>query len=215
MAATSILQQPNKVTTSGNYFIKATSDLGCSIVKTVKATVNPNPDFTITDPLPVNYPITIVDVTSSFTAVTGTTFTYWQDKQATKRLGNPKAIDKSGTYYIKAMNEFQCSLIKPVIVKIIPSADPVVFAPNAFSPNKDGLNDFFRIKVLGEITIRSLKVYNRWGQIIFNSTDLEKGWNGKFLGIEQPSDTYVWVLEGYDQYYKKIVTKKGAIILVR
>lgn len=214
-AATLSLPQPNAVTISGNYFIKANSDLGCAIIKPVIATVKPNPVFTVTDPAPVTYPVTTVNITKSIVPVNGITFTYWQDKQATKKLGSPAVIDKSGTYYIKAVNQFQCSVINPVNVKIIPSPDPIIFAPNAFSPNKDGVNDVFRIKILGEITVRSLKVYNRWGQVVYNSADIEAGWNGKAQGIEQPTAAYIWMLDGYDEYYKKRIGAKGIVTLIR
>ena len=215
-AATINLTQPKAVTSDGTYFIKASSPLGCSVIKPVTVTINPKPVFTVTDPAPVNYPVLTVDITHAVAPAAGIVLTYWRDSLGTKKLLNPTAIDKSGTYYIEATNFYPCSAIHPVVVKIIPSPEPIIYVPNAFTPNSDGLNDMFKIKILGEITVRSFKVYDRMGQMIFSTSDPEnKGWNGKFKGIDQPTAVYVWVLDCYDDYYQKSFKRKGVITLVR
>ncbi len=214
-AATNSLQQPNAIINTGTYYIKATTQDGCSMVRSVNVTINPIPDFTVTDPEPINYPIINVDITRAVVPVNNLVYTYWKDSLATKSLPNPTVVNKRGRYFIKATNQYGCSRIQAVNVIIIPSLTPIIFAPTAFTPNSDRLNDTYRIKVLGEITIKSFKIYNRWGQVVYNSIDFEDGWDGKLNQIEQPGGAYVWILEGYDEYYKKVVNAKGLITLIR
>jgi gliding motility-associated-like protein len=214
-AATISLTNANAITLSGLYYIKATHVSGCSIIKPVTVTINPVPVFTVRNPSPVKFPVTIVDITTSVSPDNSLVFSYWLDSTTRKRVANPEAVDKRGTYYVKGTNIYGCSMVKPINVVIIPSTDPVIYAPNAFTPNNDGLNDMFKIKALGELTIHHFKIYNRWGQVIFNTADISNSWNGKFTGNDQPMGTYIWYLDGYDEYYKKNFTKNGAVTLVR
>ncbi|MGZ5283434.1 MAG: T9SS type B sorting domain-containing protein [Bacteroidia bacterium] len=69
---------------------------------------------------------------------------------------------------------------------------PVTYIPNVFTPNNDGMNDEFRI--VGKDMNRSqLLIYNRWGQCIFESNDIWKGWDGKWLGETCSNDSYFWI----------------------
>jgi len=78
-----------------------------------------------------------------------------------------------------------------------------VFAPNAFTPNNDAVNDKFRLIADGEqelVTVKHLKIYNRWGEKVFegSGTVPEVAWDGTHDGKPAPSDVYVWVAEvGY------------------
>lgn len=209
------LQNPSAVMQSGTYYITGTSDTGCSISHPISVTINPVPVFTVTDPKPVKFPVTTIDITSAVQPTSGIIFSFWQDSLAQKPVASPSVIDKAGTYYIKGTNEYGCSTIQPVKADIIPSPEPVIYAPNAFTPNNDGLNDGFKIKVLGEITIRHFKIFNRWGQVVYDDPDLSHIWNGKYKGEELPMGAYVWALDGYDEYYKRAFTKNGIITLIR
>lgn len=214
-SAANILPQPNAVINTGTYYIKATTTDGCSVIRLVNVTINPIPDFTVTDPAQVNYPVLTVDITRAVVPVNNLVYSYWQDSLATKILPNPTAVNKRGRYFIKGTNQYGCSRVKAVNVSIVPSPTPIIYAPTAFTPNSDRLNDTYRIKVLGEIKINSFKIFNRWGQVVYSSADFEDGWNGKLNQIEQPGGAYVWMLQGYDEYYKKVINAKGLITLIR
>lgn len=214
-AATQLLSNPNTVTSSNTYFIKASSSTGCSIVRPLIATVNPLPDFTVTDPKPVEYPITTIDITTSVNQNVGLNYSYWLDSLTKRPVANPKAMDKRGRYFIRATNEYGCSIIKPVNAVIIPPPAPVIYAPNAFTPNYDGINDVFKIKIIGETSIKTLRIYDRWGQIVYDNADLKKNWNGRQKELELPAGVYVWILEGLDTYFKKPFAHKGLITLVK
>jgi gliding motility-associated-like protein len=85
------------------------------------------------------------------------------------------------------------SLIKERAVKVIGEGE--IAFPNAFTPNEDGINDVFKPVAKGVIEYELL-IYNRWGELIFETTNLEMGWNGKVGGKEAKSDVYVWKAEG-------------------
>ena len=213
--ATTSVTNINSITASGTYYLKATASSGCSIIRPVLVTVNPMPDFVVTDPLPVNYPVQTVDLTTAVNQNTSLLFTYWLDSLTRKPVTNPRTVDKRGRYFVRARNEFGCILIKPINAAIIPPPVPIVYAPNAFTPNNDGLNDLFRIKIIGETTIHFLRIYNRWGQLVYDDPIITRYWNGKLNGIELPLGVYVWLIAGVDIYFKKPFSQKGIVTLIR
>ena len=128
--ATSALASPAAVTTSGTYYIKATTGAGCSHIQPVTVTVNTTPVLAITNPAATCSPST-ADLTA--TAVTagstgGGTLTYWTDAGATSALASPAAVTASGTYYIKATTGAGCSDIEAVMVTV--NTTPVLAITN-------------------------------------------------------------------------------------
>ncbi len=86
--------------------------------------------------------------------------------------------------------------------------------PTAFSPNKDGLNDVFRVKYPFAVKQFSMNIFNQWGQKIFESADITRGWDGTFRGNSLPINSYVWVIQltGDDG---KIQQASGTVTLIR
>ncbi|HWK07496.1 MAG TPA: PKD domain-containing protein [Puia sp.] len=91
---------------------------------------------------------------------------------------------------------------------------PDIFMANAFTPDGNGHNDVFRPVLVGITRLSFFRVYNRWGQMIFATTQPEKGWDGLLHGIRQESGTYVYMVQGVD-YLGKTHFKKGTFILIR
>ncbi len=89
-----------------------------------------------------------------------------------------------------------------------------LYAPNAFSPDGDGVNDFFSIKGQGAENF-SLEVYNRWGQMVYQSDDLNEQWNGEYRGSQVPMGTYVYQVKAINVSGDKTMVKKGSVVLVR
>jgi gliding motility-associated-like protein len=87
--------------------------------------------------------------------------------------------------------------------------------PNVFSPNGDGVNDVFKIKIMGE-ELYELKIWNRWGGLVFESTDPNVMWNGKTnnTGAENPEGTYYYVFK-YKLRTQSEQTVRGTITLLR
>ncbi|MBC7829100.1 MAG: gliding motility-associated C-terminal domain-containing protein [Chitinophagaceae bacterium] len=87
--------------------------------------------------------------------------------------------------------------------------------PNAFTPNADTKNDL--LYPLNAIKAEQLdfKVYNRWGQLVFQTNDWKKGWDGRYNGQLQSSGSYVWILQYTHRDTKQRIQKKGSSFLVR
>ncbi|MCX6182223.1 MAG: gliding motility-associated C-terminal domain-containing protein, partial [Bacteroidetes bacterium] len=111
----------------------------------------------------------------------------WSDGQSGQKI----TVRKGGTYTVDLVSEFGCKASDHVTVsEDCPSS---IFAPNAFTPNNDGTNDVFYIR--GEnIYDFELYVFDRWGEVIFHSTDMNNGWNGKKYNDLRDAqiDVYVW-----------------------
>ena len=89
-----------------------------------------------------------------------------------------------------------------------------VYVPTAFTPNNDGLNDFLRPIVMGIKEIQRFAVFNRWGQLIFDTKTERPGWNGLLMGSPMPSQAVVWMFEGVGVDNKKYI-RKGTSVLIR
>ena len=118
-------------------------------------------------------------------------------------------------YVIIVTDEFGCTRTDtvPVYVRDVICEEPYVFVPNAFSPNGDGKNDilYVRGEVIREV---SFKMYDRWGEKVFETDDLTKGWDGTFRGQPCEPGVYDYHLQvtclGMKRYFKK-----GNVTLLR
>ena len=86
-----------------------------------------------------------------------------------------------------------------------------IFVPNAFTPNRDGKNDSWNIPALSAVPKFEVRVFNRYGQIVFHTRNNNTGWNGKFNGTDQPIGTYVYLINIDNG--KRIM--KGPLMLIR
>jgi gliding motility-associated-like protein len=98
-----------------------------------------------------------------------------------------------------ASNDGGCSVADDISITVVCNGANI-FIPNTFSPNNDGMNDIFYPRGKGVFTIKSFRVFNRWGQEVyealnFNANDPSKGWNGYYNGRPAPADVYVYIIE--------------------
>ena len=130
---------------------------------------------------------------------------------------NEIEINASGTYTAEVSNGFCTSMIS---TKIIEHCEPTFFIPNSFTPNNDELNDYFSPKQSGYFNDYSMEIFNRWGELIYISNDINKGWDGRDLGgVMQEMDAYSYLVE---YSYKDFLTnqlseikKTGSVLLMR
>jgi gliding motility-associated-like protein len=87
-----------------------------------------------------------------------------------------------------------------------------VFVPTAFTPNSDGLNDILRPVLMGIKEIRRFSIFNRWGQLIFETKTDRDGWDGTLQGSPVSSQAVVWMFEGIG-VDNKMYMRKGTSIL--
>ena len=87
--------------------------------------------------------------------------------------------------------------------------------PTAFTPNGDGKNDLFRVLNAVKAENLELLLFNRWGQLVFKTTNWKQGWDGKINGELQATGVYVWLLRYTDRNSKKRIEQKGTVTLIR
>jgi gliding motility-associated-like protein len=113
---------------------------------------------------------------------------------------NPTANPtENTTYYITVSNLFGCKSNDSVIIKIR-CEDSQVFLPNTFTPNGDGINDVLAVRGVGISNILSFRIYNRWGQLIFEkynfaANDYTKGWDGTYLDTPIGNDIFIYTVD--------------------
>ena len=173
------------------FYIRSTAVSGCSLITPVKVSIHPFPVFTVNNPPPTTRPAT-VDLTTTVPFHIAWNYSYWLDEKASKAIVLPKEVSLSGTYYIKALDTASCVTINPVTVIII---DPPIIAPNAFSPNNDGINDTWQIPLLSFYPDCTVDIFNRTGQTVFRSAGYAKPWDGNYNGNPLPVDTYYYIIK--------------------
>jgi gliding motility-associated-like protein len=93
-------------------------------------------------------------------------------------------------------------------------AGPDLYVPNAFTPDDNGINDKLKVKPVGYRSFSYFAIYNRWGQLMFRTTNFNEGWDGKINGQKAEAGTYVYVAAAID-YKGKPLNRKGTFILLR
>ncbi|MDZ4808788.1 MAG: gliding motility-associated C-terminal domain-containing protein, partial [Bacteroidota bacterium] len=88
------------------------------------------------------------------------------------------------------------------------------YMPTGFTPNKDGRNDVLKPLIFGNVIYYRFSIYNRWGQKIFETNDLQKGWDGKLSGTDTDTNVFVWLCT-FQFQGKAIETRKGTAVLIR
>lgn len=122
---------------------------------------------------------------------THTTIFDFGDGTTSDQLYNNHIYSDVGTYnyQLVVMNNFSCS--DTVRSSIVIDSYDAIFIPNSFTPNKDGLNDVFK-PIIPYYKKVILQIFNRWGELIIDTNDIERGWDGKIKGIDAPSETYIY-----------------------
>ena len=103
------------------------------------------------------------------------------------------------TYTVEVSNEGGCNATDQLVVNVLCDGSNL-FVPNTFSPNNDGMNDIFFPRGSGLLNIKKFKIYNRWGELIFEqggfkANDARRGWNGTFRGKQISPDVFVYSIE--------------------
>lgn len=125
---------------------------------------------------------------------------------------------RTTTYTVKAVSAEGCELQDEIVV-FVDCKDGQLFVPNSFTPNGDGENDVFVVHGTGIVQIRSLRIYNRWGNMVFYKqafapNDKAAGWDGTQGGEPLPPDAFVYVME-VECNTGQTLTYKGDVTLIR
>lgn len=132
----------------------------------------------------------------------------WQDGSITSTFN----ITQSGIYWVDVSTA--CGIVSDTIHIDAEDCNCYTYLPNSFSPNKDGINEVFSAVSGCEFSEYNLMVYNRWGMLVFESTDPEKGWNGSIDNINASIGVYNYLFI-YKNVQSKEKRKTGYINLIR
>jgi len=200
------------VVTGNNVTLIATSAQGCvdSITKTITVYPQPVADFSADD-----Y-VAIVGQQVNFNDLTAPNAVSWEwnfgDNSSNALNQNPSHGYNFGgiypvTLFVTDVNGCKDTVMKEITVALPPEV------PTGFSPNGDGNNDIYYV-LGGPFTKCHFRIYNNWGELIFESFDQKAGWDGTYKGAPQPMGVYVWVVdaetENGDGYHKS-----GDVTLLR
>jgi gliding motility-associated-like protein len=208
-------------TTPGNYTIQliASNKLGCSDTATKTIYVTPPPTAA-----PVQNPITInvgssadllMNYTGNITSYTWTPNTQLSCNNCPAPVASPKF---NTTYTVAVTDKFGCTNQKDITVVVLCNKVNF-FIPNTFSPNGDGQNEIFFPRGTGLFRIKSMIVFNRWGEIVFEKKDFlpndpAAGWTGVFKGQKASPDVYIYMMEILCDN-NTVIPVKGNVTLLR
>lgn len=123
-------------------------------------------------------------------------------------------VNQVGTYRVSITSPASCEVTDSV--QVVVRCEPRLFIPDAFSPNGDGQNDL--LDVYGDhLSDFELKIFNRWGEVIFYTNDMNEKWDGKYRGTFYPPMTYPYVVSFKSEFFpdRPRISQRGAVTLLR
>ena len=128
-------------------------------------------------------------------------------------ISNPTAMPEVSTrYVVHASTEWGCQTADSIDIFI--DAESILYLPNAFTPGSTGNNTEFKIVKRGLASLNYFRIYDRWGVMVYEGKDIDKGWDGTYKGKPQPFGVYVYMVEATTSTGKKFV-KQGNVTLLR
>jgi gliding motility-associated-like protein len=189
---------------SGKYVLTATKGI-CPTVDDVTITVLPTPYVNLRDEIPFCVPANL-PVRIDAGGGAGLSYLWTPGGQTTRQI----SVNNIGIYSVKVTNSSGCPTT--VQTKVIDRCDPSILVPDIFTPNGDGSNDNFQVFPF-YIKEYDLKIFNRWGELIFTSRNPEDRWDGKYKGILVKPDSFAWVITYVPEYFPEqgLRRKEGAV----
>ncbi|MFZ9877603.1 MAG: PKD domain-containing protein [Chitinophagaceae bacterium] len=190
----------------------------CNLSDTVRFTIQvldaPLSNFSFT-PVAIqpNTPHSFTNLSSSDAIRFKWTFGDGDSILTTSRVPIIHQYKSSGTFQVclTAYNQLDCP--RTICKTVEASINPLVDVPNAFTPQSGDVNSVIQVKGFGIVKLK-WEIWNRWGQKVFETTDAKFGWDGKFKGVLQPMDVYMYTL-AVEFFDGRTLTKKGDITLIR
>ncbi|MEJ6734663.1 MAG: gliding motility-associated C-terminal domain-containing protein [Flavobacteriales bacterium] len=196
----------------GNNFVEISDLANCIVTDSIKINLfnNPTAKFNIDTLLRKN-----INYSLDNRSIASTEWLWTIDESYQLNMFYPIiSFGDTGVHsiHLQATNIFGCS--DTISKNIVVAEELVHYIPNTFSPNEDGVNDVFNVSIENFSRYR-LIVFNRFGQIIFDSTDNEnEGWDGKYNGQYVPIGTYVYRFEAND-LFGKLIVENNKVNLIR
>lgn len=203
---------------SGSYIVEVVDSNGCESIDTLVLTAPENIDLNIgPDSLSgvigetslIEIQLTNGEMPYSWNWTSGFDLSCYECTNPFLNLEN------SGFLYLNITDANNCNAIDSVFVSVEEELNYGI--PNAFSPNSDGINDRYFVVANAELRNFTMKIFNRWGQKIFETNDNAIGWDGTYKDKLQNSGTYVYVIrfDNYEDGVWKQKIEKGSLTLLR
>jgi gliding motility-associated-like protein len=188
--------------------VSAAMDVAVVPIEDEELLLDNSDSFCSEDPLPANSMV-ILDP--------GTFSSYeWSLLNSTDILSTEPTftVTEEGAYEVRLTNGFTC--VRDFI-EVYDDCAPIVYAPNAFTPDGNGLNDQFFVYENPYVTNFEIKIFSRWGEMIYRSNDIGFRWNGVYNGELLPGGTYVYIMtfESSLQPERGVVVRRGGVALMR
>jgi gliding motility-associated-like protein len=193
------------ISNTGSYFVTVSDNHQCTGSDTVYVTtlLNPPTAFLPPDTAVCNYATVTIKPREDF-------YDYkWNNGAATSTV----TVSIPGIYWLQVQDMNGCLGRDSILVNPKDCMNGVYF-PSAFSPDNNGLNDIYRPLIFGVVKTYRFTIYNRYGQIVFSTTEVNKGWNGSFKGVDQKAGGFTWSCI-YQLAGSAIQSEKGSMLLVR
>lgn len=193
------------VNSTGLYWVKVTNGFNCTASDSIFIkSMLPLPDGFLkkTDSI-CSYEKLDISVTGNFN----------QYLWSTGAVGKQIKIDRPGTYWLTVTDAKGCTGTDSILV-YTKNCMQGVFIPTAFTPNNDGLNDVFKALVFGKVISFRLQVYSREGQLVFETSDPLKGWDGVYKNRNYPATMFAWQCF-YQLENQKAGYQKGTVTVIR
>lgn len=192
-----------------NYTFRVAIDGGCANTFSEPISVN------ISVPAPFDFPetsFTLCDDEESIFFDFLPTTSVWSNGN----VGQFLFPEASGTYFIEFSDANDCVVNESIEVEFV-NCEAICFVelPTAFSPDANNINDIFRPLLNCTFDFFEFSIFNRWGELVYFSTDERTGWNGFYQGKAAPIGTYVWYLEYKFAEEELSNSKKGNVTVVR
>jgi len=200
------VQSSMVVTTLGTYWVNVVDNNGCNAVDTITISrlLSLPSGFLPKDTAICSYGSLDVKPGAGYTSY------LWSNNSSAPKI----TIHKPAVYWLEVTDKNNCVGRDSIVVALKSDCIEGFFAPTAFSPNGDGKNDRFRPLIFGNITLYELTIYNRWGQVVFQTKDPARGWDGLVNGAAQQNAGFIWYcryqLEGANEQ-----SVKGTVLLVK
>jgi gliding motility-associated-like protein len=177
------------MTASGEYHLIASDSTACANDETVMVQINPKPVVNLAE-----YDSLCIEQVVQLDAGSGFADYLWQDGSKAPQMDTIA----EGLYWVNVVDFNGCQgsdSVRLVSCEMARSTELKIWLPNAFSPNGDGINDVFGAKYNFEVKIDfQMLVFNIWGEQIFSSNDINKGWDGKYKGESCPMGMYTYLV---------------------
>lgn len=199
-----LLPNAEKVTSSGIYPVQLKSVKGCDSIVYYDVTFSKKPDIDLNS----NY--CLADKDSLILKVNPAYAIYFWNGVETSSPWH--VVKMPGDYIVSVTNACGTSADT---TKVYKECSFAITMPGAFTPNRDGKNDIFRVPAQVSNKLLRLAVFDRWGNVVFSTSDINRGWDGMYKGNAAPAGTYVYIVEMLSLDGKKKINQKGTIILIR